>query len=147
MLFRSGPGTVFGWIQGRGLESLATHAQWLGRADWLESSVRQNLVTRLLAATKKLAANLQAMREKNAGRLSFMMDRSGRALELADDGRVVPVTQQRTSQRTITDLFYAKGLVRAGQLLGDSEYVARAEALMDEVTRDIDRNEIGRAHV
>mgnify|MGYP003336915080 CR=1 FL=1 len=43
-------------------------------------------------------------------------------------------------ERTITDLFYAKGLVRAGQLLGDSEYVARAEALMDEVTRDIDRN-------
>lgn len=135
-----GRNTIFGWIQGRGLESLATHAPWLERADWLEPSVRDDLAARLRAATRKLAVNLQAMRTRNADRLQFMTDRAGRPLELADDGRVIPMVGERSNHHTLTDLFHAKGLARAGQVLGDSDYVAQAVAQMDEIARDIDRN-------
>lgn len=98
-----GPGFVYGWIQGRGLEALATHAAALqGRDDTLAAACDQagQRLYRLLAET--VAAE---------GHAYFLYDAGMHPVRLEGE---TPVPQTRAAEIfTCSDVFAAKGLLAA----------------------------------
>ena len=117
-----GPNAVYGWIQGRGLESLAGHCRWMRR---------RNLAPELRLRLERIAAEVLAalleIRDRNAGRLSFFMTPEGDPFTLDERGgrRTLELTEE--SSYGFSDLFSAKGMVAAARYLGLGD--AEAEAM------------------
>lgn len=99
-----GPSYLYGWIQGRGLEALATQAAFFERTD-------PALAGRLDDTAKALYAALDDLLQRN-GHASFCYDTSLRPVCCPADGAALP---QRRSPglRTYSDVFVAKGLIAA----------------------------------
>lgn len=121
-----GPAWLHGWIQGRGLEALATHGRALGATD-------PALAARCRDAAQELAAALAALIAPT-GHAFFRYD---------PDGRPVcgtPPQPQTTAPGvyTYSDAFVAKGLVAAARWLGDPRlpawqaYLARVIAAVED---------------
>ena len=128
-----GAGAVYGWIQGRGLEALAGHAQWL-RAAGAEAELEGELRDMLAAVTQ----TVQQLRARNGGRMWFFMRPDGAPFELREgegDGPPVP-TDIDISAKPIgfADVFTAKGLFAAAVALGDQAVRADAVAYVERVT-------------
>ena len=113
---------IFGWIQGRALESLAGH--WY----YFKSCGMDELCSRISAVVRSLADRLEKCRKNNGGHIYFAMTPEGKAI--GD----VPA-----NVNTFADLFYGKGLFAAGALLKDAELTETAEALLDAVFEDIEK--------
>lgn len=113
-----GPNAVYGWIQGRGLESLAGHCRWMRRHN-LAPELRQRLER---VAAEVLEALLE-IRARNAGRLSFFMTPQGDPFTLDREGRIQAMRLTEESSYGFSDLFSAKGMVAAANYLelGDAE--------------------------
>ena len=111
---------IYGWIQGRGLESLAEHVLWF----------REIGETKLAAALARMLgavmAKLEKLRRANGGRIAFAMTPDGASRFPADD-----------RYGNYSDLFYSKGLFAAARLLGEKEKEAEAKALFDFVISEI----------
>jgi hypothetical protein len=122
--------TIFTWIQGRGLEALAGHLRWAedGADGPLASAIRPLLV--------RVIRQMEMARGRNGGRLPFMMRRDGRRLSVTADGVAtsLPASGGVTS---LSDLFYAKGLMAAASVLGDDGSTAAARGLFDDVISDL----------
>ncbi|MBQ9336192.1 MAG: hypothetical protein IJS14_02700 [Lentisphaeria bacterium] len=111
---------IFGWIQGRALESLAKHYEYYHARNEAE------LCRRLKDALRKLAARLEECRARH-GHIWFAMTPDG-----APRGAVTP------EHSSFADLFYGKGLCCASAVLDDPALMAVGEEILDTVFADID---------
>jgi len=128
--------TVYGWIQGRGLESLAGHARWLPRCSAISQGEKEDLIARTTALLGMVFNKMEAVRAHNGGHVSFAHSTDGVALATDDAGNLKP-TQVRTDACSITDVFYAKGLLAAASLLGIPEKVAEAAEYFSRCVADV----------
>jgi hypothetical protein len=130
-----GRDVVSGWVQGRGLESVA------GFAAWLTPFAGDDEVDRLIERARRLAANLLArlrqVRAANGGHLHFFMTPSGQAFVFGPDMVRNPVVLEPSSPHGYSDLFSAKGMYAAANLLADPAAVSEARAFCVGVCRDI----------
>ena len=121
---------VYGWIQGRALEALASHARWLTGQD-------DQLVDRLTAITRDVLDQLRRIRDLNNGHLSFFMRPDGTPFHLdADDNPTITETSEILPYG-FSDLFSSKGMFAAARLLDDDEAALEAREYIDEVEESI----------
>ena len=100
-----GPATIYGWIQGRGLEALVRHADAFEGHD-------PALAAALRAAARPLATALRAMIGARGGRAAFACDQTLAPVRPGADG--LPIAQTLSPAiATYTDIFVRKGLVAA----------------------------------
>ncbi len=129
-------GTVYSYIQGRGLEALAGHCRWLRR---VESPDAARLVPRLERILRETLGSLQRLRRQNGGHMAFFMTPDGTPFTLDEHGQRRPFVLGAEAPYSLSDLFCSKGMYAAAAYLGDDsvrqealEYCKRtAEALWD----------------
>ncbi|EIQ00429.1 N-acyl-D-glucosamine 2-epimerase [Opitutaceae bacterium TAV1] len=140
-----GPGTVYTWIQGRGLEALAGHLRWAEREPAIDAGLRDPLSQNIRTLLHRVVWSMEAARVRNGGRLPFMMTPEGRALTVETVGRVVAADeaagrggeQGEARACSLSDLFYAKGLMAAADVLGEAALADEAGALLEDVVADL----------
>ena len=111
---------IYGWIQGRGLESLAEHVAYF-RAEG-----EAGLAGRLTRMLETVTDAMETLRRANGGRIAFAMTPEGR-----------PRFPGVGGYGNYSDLFYGKGLFAAASLLGRKDLAAEAEKLFRFVVSDI----------
>jgi N-acylglucosamine 2-epimerase (GlcNAc 2-epimerase) len=126
---------VSGWVQGRGLESMVMFAAWL--MPFAEDYEVNRLIERARRLAADLLARLQRARAVNGGHLHFFMTPSGQAFVFGLDMKRNPVALGPSSPHSYSDLFSAKGMVAAANLLGDSASASEARAFCMSVYRGI----------
>ena len=136
-----GRGMIYGWIQGRALESLAGHYYWLQAGAQVEPALQKELLDRIQMVLERLVDRLAELRRNSKGRLFFMMSPAGQALKLDEQGQVVPHQTTADAPANFTDLFYAKGLVAAATLLKDQPKIDESAVLFARVMEAIEKNE------
>jgi hypothetical protein len=104
-----GPDYTYGWIQGRGLEAVVTHAEFFG-------AELPPLAEKLDTAGHRLYALLAAL-HKPDGHAYFCYDRDMQAV-YADQSNLVRHQEKPALIYTYSDAFVAKGLVAAASRYG-----------------------------
>ena len=132
-----GRNTIYGWIQGRGIEALAEHARWLVKQSDLDQEVRRDMIHRIRGQLQRTVPAMEAIRQAQGGQLPFMMSLSGQRFEVGTDGTVLPRSLPTDRPTSFTDLFYAKGLAAAGIWLENQRWLDDARELFGSVLRDI----------
>ena len=130
---------VFGWIQGRGLEALAGHADWLPECSILTGQQIRDRVDRLHRIIGGVLDTMETLRGRSHGRVPFMMSTDGQPLGISEDGRLEPIDLE-PDVKSFGDMFYAKGLYAAALTLGVEQKVIEAETCFRDVA---DRIEAG----
>jgi len=123
---------IFSWIQGRGMEALAGHAQWLEE----NASENQERIKKIRSILEKLTNKMEKCRAKNNGRMFFIMNESGDFLQVTSEGQLIPAENVRPNAN-FSDLFYSKGLLAAASYLDKKDLVLEAEKYFEEVVSDI----------
>lgn len=123
-----GPDFTYGWIQGRGLEAIVTHAAFFADRD-------PALTARLDEAGRALYARLEAL-QLSAGHAFFCYDGDERSIYPNGPAEGLP---QRTAEHiyTYSDAFVAKGLIAAASRYGIGD-VAQHLAYFDRVIEAIE---------
>ena len=136
-----GKTAIFGWIQGRGLESLAGHIEWLPHCSLLTPNEIHERSNRLIRITEEVFDQMEAIRAVNDGGLSFLMTPEGTPFTMDDQGRrqSIKLDPQNTST---TDMFYAKGMMAAALLLGKSDKVDEAKDYFRTVVMKIEKGRL-----
>ena len=129
-----GRDTIYGWIQGRGLEAVAGHALW-AEAD--PRPPLQELAPRLRAMAAAVLGSVRRLRDRNEGHLFFFMSPEGSPFALGPGDRREPVEITAATPSGFSDLFGARGLFAGARLLGDSAAEAEAVEWMERVSADI----------
>lgn len=129
-----GRSTIFGWMQGRGLEAVAGHAQWMESHD--RSEVRA-LAPRLKGMAAQVLDTVRRIRKRNQGHLYFFMRPDGSPFALGPDGGHCDLPPAEQSACNFSDLFAAKGMLATAHLLGQSEAEEEALAYCRNVDEDI----------
>jgi mannose/cellobiose epimerase-like protein (N-acyl-D-glucosamine 2-epimerase family) len=104
---------VFGWIQGRGLEALAGHADHLA----VVAPALAQRSDRMLAA---VAERILDLGRRHGGRYHFLYDLDGRPFTIGGDGSRVHADPSARPPG-FADLFVGKGLAAAGRRLARPE--------------------------
>jgi hypothetical protein len=130
-----GRDVISGWVQGRGLESVVRFATWMTR--FAGDDEVDGLIERARRLAANLLARLQQARALNGGHLYFFMTSSGRAFVLGPDMERSGVALGPSSPYSYSDLFCAKGMYAAANLLGDSISARDARAFCKNVYRGI----------
>ena len=125
-----GPDVTFGWIQGRALEAIVTHARFFETED-------PDLTERLDAAGKALYAALADL-VAGDGHASFAYDAAMRPVFPDPDGRLQPQVPGG-DLFTFSDTFVRKGLVAAAARYAPNDLEGRIAALL-EVVRAIEED-------
>ncbi len=113
-----GPEAVYGWIQGRALESLA---EVLHRYNLLKNSARfAECKDRAEHVLSEALHNVYEVRKKNNGHLYFLMHPDGSPFTVSD-GKIIPLNPTVSSPYTYTDLFCAKGMLTASAYLNEKQ--------------------------
>jgi mannose/cellobiose epimerase-like protein (N-acyl-D-glucosamine 2-epimerase family) len=123
---------IFSWIQGRGMEALAGHAQWLEE----KACENRERISKIRAILEKLIVKMEECRAKNNGKMFFIMNEDGDFLQVSTGGKLVPAGDIR-SNANFSDLFYSKGLLAAAAYLGKKELVLEAEKYFERVVGEI----------
>jgi len=137
-----GPDVIYGWIQGRGLEALVGHADWLKRCDDVSPPLRERLLPRVERMIAEVFARCEALRAANGGRMFFSMTVEGKPLKMGPDGRYVPHEIPAGSPANGTELFYVKGMAAAARFLDDRAKLAEACEWYRQVDADIQANRL-----
>jgi len=116
---RRGPGSIYGWIQGRGLEALVEHCLWWRAHPEIEEGAA--LIPRLERIMREVLARLRSLRRQNGGHLFFLMTPEGEPFVLNEAQQRVPLTAWSSEVYCFADLFCAKGIFAAGVYLEDAE--------------------------
>ncbi len=130
---------IFAWIQGRGLESLVGHARWLDRCSVLTGSERAELAEGLSLMIGEVFLNMERIRARNNGRLSFTMTPEGDPFDMGPGGRRRPV-DIANRPCGFGDLFYAKGMLAAASFLNDQKRMDDAKDCFRRVLDDVMTN-------
>ncbi|MFB9950342.1 hypothetical protein ACFFP0_15905 [Rhizobium puerariae] len=125
-----GPGYTYGWIQGRGLEALVTHAEFF-------ETELPPLAEKLDAAGRRLYDLLAAL-QKPDGHAYFCYDRD-MVPTCADAADVIRPQEKPALIFTYSDAFVAKGLVAAASRYGLSGLAGHL-AYLDRVIASIESN-------
>ncbi|MCL2641277.1 MAG: AGE family epimerase/isomerase, partial [Phycisphaerales bacterium] len=115
-----GKGTIYAWIQGRGLEALAGHAKLVGE-------------DRIKPVAARVMERMEELRAA-AGGLSFMMRPTGEMLAVRG-GQVV--VKERGGASNVSDLFYGKGLAATAAMLGDERRLEEAKRILWRAVEDV----------
>ena len=115
-----GPDHVYGWIQGRGLESAVTHAEAF-------AAIARDIETGLDAAGQKLYVALNELLQRD-GHVHFCYDAQMRPTRFLDTTQHVP-QQQDADIYTFSDTFAAKGLVAAAARYAPTDLPRQLAAL------------------
>ncbi len=126
---------ISGWVQGRGLESVARFAAWL--APLAGDAEADHLIVRARRLAADLLARLRQARVANGGHLYFYMTPAGHAFVFGPGVERIPVALDASTPHGYSDLFSAKGMYAAAQMLGDSAAIGEARAFCLAVCRDI----------
>lgn len=111
---------IYSWIQGRGLESLAGHADDFEQRGDTETAHRlDRMVLRVLTA-------MESCRKSNGGRVYFAMNPAGK-----------PHFPIESEHANFSDLFYSKGLFAAARRLNLPELAEEAATLFRFVIDEI----------
>lgn len=124
------PGYVYGWIQGRGLEALIGHAQWLASTD-------PDLSSRALARARLLYHALAGLVDRDGGAY-FMYDKD-MVPSWSADGVTLNRQTLGHGYRSYADIFAAKGLI-AGAHAFDSSRLDKWLAYLDDCVGAIEGN-------
>jgi len=128
---------VYSWIQGRGLEALARHAEWLKQCRLLPESEKKNYTQRITKLLRQVAARMEKIRRTNRGKLSFCFNRLGRPLKIVNCRDVRPLRDAPPAGSNLSDLFYAKGLLAAASFCQDNADRRSALKLLRSILDDI----------
>ena len=134
-----GKSAIYGWIQGRGLEALAGHAAWISAGSFLSPSQKEDYRGRLTRMVQAVFDQMEGIRAKDGGHLSFVMTTDGRSVGLGPDGRRVYLPPN-SGYTTGSDVFYAKGMFAAARMLGRPDKVAEACRLFRTIVSDIEHD-------
>jgi hypothetical protein len=126
-----GRSAVFGCIQGRGLEALAGHAEFLSR--------ETGIVKRIDRMIETVGNQIVSTGKANQGRFCFLFTPDGRPFRLSSDGRK-EYFEAASIPPGYTDLFMGKGLVAAGIRLKKSEWVEMGMQVFRSAARAIVEN-------
>ncbi len=121
-----GKTAVFGWIQGRALESLVGHALWLPTCTVLNKKEKHDRISILNTMIANLLAALETVRSKNSGHLFFMFTPDGRPFIMDENCKRKYIEIRTDAPFNTSDLFYAKAMIAAADYLGNQEEVKRA---------------------
>jgi mannose/cellobiose epimerase-like protein (N-acyl-D-glucosamine 2-epimerase family) len=130
-----GSGAIYGWIQGRAMESLAGHARWLEK--YAPTDEISRCIEKIPKILYQVIESIQTARSKNGGHLFYLMTLDGRPMTC--DGRNVSMQPFLTadSPYNYSDLFTAKGLYAAAKFLGDDSLANEAQQYCIEVFKAI----------
>lgn len=131
-----GSETVYGWIQGRGLEALCGHHAWIQNDNRLPDSQKARYLDRLEEIIRCVSTSLDSARRESGGRLSFWMDRDGSPFVLDACGCKQRLDLQ-ADQSSFGDIFGAKGLLAAAVFLKDEKMIACQSEYLKEVLHNI----------
>ncbi|HQZ11751.1 MAG TPA: hypothetical protein PK286_02600 [Devosia sp.] len=123
------PDCTYGWIQGRGLESLATHANFFDAED-------AALAASLDAAAGKLHTVLDQLQARD-GHAYFCYDRNLATVYPDASGAIQP-HHPAPGIYSYADIFVAKGLLAADHRLGRTEHQQRHLDFFDTVVAAIE---------
>jgi hypothetical protein len=123
------PGYIYGWIQGRGLESLVTHAAFFDRSD-------PALAAALDRAAAALYDALSALQARD-GHAWFTYDAELSPVYPDAEGVIRPQVSPGDVY-TYADTFVAKGLIAAAVRLGRTEGLGRHVAYFRQVVAAIE---------
>ena len=133
-----GKNTIYPWIQGRGLEALAGHINWLqSTPKGMDRKSADELANRSHNVLKEVFIQMEELRRRNGGRLYFMMTPQGQALRVDGDGQVVPHDLRADSPSSFSDLFYVKGMAAAAHALGLKDELAESMRWFKRICKDI----------
>ena len=119
-----GPGVTFGWIQGRGLEALVTHARFFKSED-------PDLAARLDAAARLLYPALSSLFARD-GHAYFAYD-AALAPVFADAAGELHPQKPAGDVWTFSDIFVLKGLIAASARFAPEDTARHVAALMQVV--------------
>lgn len=125
-----GPDHIYGWIQGRGLESVVTHAEAF-------SGIDDDLTAKLDAAGRPLYEAIDSLLIRDR-HVSFCYDSQMRPARFLDTVNHVP-QQQAPDIYTFSDTFAAKGLVAGASRYAPAD-MQRQLAALDRVIAAIEDN-------
>ena len=139
-----GPKFTYGWIQGRGLESIIAFANFYSEVD-------PDLSRRLLIRAKDLFESLRLLYERN-GHINFLYNANFQAIRIAESGIV---KQSREGNLFVyADAFAAKGLFAAATIFAPKEvdlyrhYLFEViEAIQDDRFQINENNPISRSFI
>lgn len=123
-----GPDHIYGWIQGRGLESVLTHAVAYTERD-------PALAKALTSAGKTLASALDSLRAED-GHAYFAYDRETRPIRFGPDGETIAQSLP-ADIFTYSDTFVAKGLIAAAAA-NDRDALPRHLAALEKIITSIE---------
>ena len=131
-----GKTTIYGAIQGRGLEALVGHIKWLPSCQVLSDEEVNDWTPRLTNMVAAVFHQMETLRARNNGCVPFLMTPEGRPFTIGDDGRrrFSTSTGSRTS---VTDVFYAKGMLASALLLDEQDKVSEAKSLLRRAAADV----------
>ena len=130
------PDIIFPWIQGRGLEAMAGHLDFVRRTKLLTPAEKRVRTVKLKRLLREVSSNMEKLRRKNHGRLFFMMRADGQFLAMDKDCKPVEIAEA-PGRANFSDIFYAKGLFAAGAALGDAKLARRGELYLKRVVTAI----------
>lgn len=112
-----GKNTVYSWIQGRGLEAVVGHVDFI---ESIEAAFEEEgLSGRLRALADDLLNSLIKAREKNNGHLFFTLNSDSQAIAFdSSSGSYKAENLTETSACNFSDLFCSKGMYAAARYLG-----------------------------
>jgi len=125
--------TIFSWIQGRGLEALAGHYNWINTDNSNSKSFKEKYNESIATILKEVLDNTADIYSLNGGHMPFMIDESGQAIQPTEvcvepfDMNILP------GNMTLSDLFYVKGMAAAAAVLDETELYEKAEVDFDKI--------------
>lgn len=127
---------IYPWIQGRGLEALAGHLDFMPLAG-MDNADQIKLTRRIANLMKRVVDAMENLREKNHGRLWFVMTSDGMPLQIEDFHRPTPL-KNMPAERNYSDLFYFKGLFAAANAMGNAALAQNAAKEFELTLKDIE---------
>ncbi len=127
-----GKETIYGWIQGRGLESIAKHYLWVSKVKILDEAEKKYFRDYSLSLLREVSYKLNSFRKKNNSRLFFWMDQSGNAFRLNENNKK-EILSLNPDESGYSDLFSVKGLIISSFLLKDEELESEAKIYYDSI--------------
>jgi len=130
---------IYSWIQGRGLEALAGHMEWIEDSDCFSPVDRESFRKRITNMLETVITATEENRAVNNGRMFFCMTQDGLALNIDNEGNLNHA-KVLSNKSNFSDLFYSKGLFKAAWKLGKKELANKATDYFKIVIDDIINN-------
>ena len=124
-----GVDTVYSWIQGRAVEALSGHAQWLKGLNSLENDA---LINGLEKTLREILHKINEIRGQNYGHMFFFMSTDGKPFVLEGNKRE-QVEFNSDTKFNYSDSFVSKGLYATAKYLNEEEIARQARQYCNQI--------------